>query len=826
MGAQSGIASDDPLVGYTSAREGNYELVEESEDSCSSDGEFAASNEDVIVQFTSQLYFVEEDEGATIIDIMRLGPQTGRVSCWFNTEDMSGKAGERYKSTKTKVVFEAGECQKSVSVPIIASDRWAVTLEFRGVLTRPKGCTLGKYLKTCRVKVIDDTHFPSSRYPKVGQGMAALKTIGILSLFWEYVKMNYAVPGVAWRTLLCIIFDQMRNIYLFFKLWAITYMLNVIFNDSDEDTALTVDQRARQAFLIGLGYILPMLALHMWELAKVHIDLTGQSRVFLQDSIITKYLNYDERSRSEVDIADIQIAVRESSNVMAESYTALLAVLQTVGKLIVILYFTLHQNPAAMGAVLAMPCLMLVFAPLRHGMLSKAQELPNDIGARIVAFVAELARNYRLIASYHQRPMMNDMFGQKVSAWRLALTTPASVALNNDFFTQWLGPMFVGVYIMGNARSVITGDIGQGTFVAMLSVFGGVADLFSEGYKEFLKITSAGSDIRCVIEILNRSTDLPMWKAVNRKRRAHTKVAREQVIKETGSRHLFPTDLIKFEFKNMGYTVQGKQLLQDVCLSVAQGSIVAVLGSHGHGRNTFLKLIAHEIFPTAGEILIPTHLRILCVSQDIQLLESSLMINLTFGNHTDFDAERVDRAIHILERLGAGKLAEDAREASTFREESTSTIVPSARTYSHRSNGLDSQDGSEDMEEDGLQCCNCCPAEENCQADVVPMKQEALSYSERAKLHIARALLMNPEVMVLQRPLAHFNHADQDKVLDLIHEHVRNRGIGLPPETAHLRRPRTVFLSVESEELAKHADVVWDMVRVGSSTSVSVVRGA
>ena len=31
--------------------------------------------------------------------------------------------------------------------------------------------------------------------------------------------------------------------------------------------------------------------------------------------------------------------------------------------------------------------------------------------------------------------------------------------------------------------------------------------------------------------------------------------------------------------------------------------------------------------------------------------------------------------------------------------------------------------------------------------------QESLTYSEKVKLHLARALIMNPEVLVLQRPL-------------------------------------------------------------------------
>lgn len=46
---------------------------------------------------------------------------------------------------------------------------------------------------------------------------------------------------------------------------------------------------------------------------------------------------------------------------------------------------------------------------------------------------------------------------------------------------------------------------------------------------------------------------------------------------------------------------------------------------------------------------------------------------------------------------------------------------------------------------------------------VVPSRQEAgtwldgLTYTEKVKLHLSRALIMNPEVIVLQRPLHHYD---------------------------------------------------------------------
>eukprot|EP00913_Durusdinium_trenchii_P029892 g28009.t1 len=51
---------------------------------------------------------------------------------------------------------------------------------------------------------------------------------------------------------------------------------------------------------------------------------------------------------------------------------------------------------------------------------------------------------------------------------------------------------------------------------------------------------------------------------------------------------------------------------------------------------------------------------------------------------------------------------------------------------------------------------------------------------------------MNPEVMILHKPLEHFDHIFARRVVDLLREFVDLRGIEKPQDTLHLRRPRPV----------------------------------
>merc|ERR1711865_1263440 len=158
------------------------------------------------------------------------------------------------------------------------------------------------------------------------------------------------------------------------------------------------------------------------------------SRCFLQQNVFRKYLNYNEESRAEVQITDIQMAVREDAGHIAEGYMSVLTILKLVGKLIVMVYFTGSENPHALKTVALMPLLMLVFGCVRNTSLSKASELPDTLAGDMLAYVGDAASNYRLIANYQQRPKINLEFAKKADKLKAAEMAPSLVTMNNDYF--------------------------------------------------------------------------------------------------------------------------------------------------------------------------------------------------------------------------------------------------------------------------------------------------------------------------------------------------------------------------------------------------------
>lgn len=63
------------------------------------------------------------------------------------------------------------------------------------------------------------------------------------------------------------------------------------------------------------------------------------------------------------------------------------------------------------------------------------------------------------------------------------------------------------------------------------------------------------------------------------------------------------TDAI-VEFRNVGYSIGGLRVLDDLDLAVDKGEVLVLLGESGCGKTTTLKLINRLIDPTTGDVLV------------------------------------------------------------------------------------------------------------------------------------------------------------------------------------------------------------------------------
>ena len=120
------------------------------------------------------------------------------------------------------------------------------------------------------------------------------------------------------------------------------------------------------------------------------------------------------------------------------------------------------------------------------------------------------------------------------------------------------------------------------------------------------------------------------------------------------------------EVRNVSLSIEGRQILNNVSTEINSGTIVGIAGASGCGKSTLLKILAHEIKPDSGEVLLdnvnikdvaPYTLRrfIKLAPQAPKLFSMSFRDNLLLANLEATDEE-------IWECLEAANAAEFVRE--------------------------------------------------------------------------------------------------------------------------------------------------------------------
>jgi D-xylose transport system ATP-binding protein len=177
------------------------------------------------------------------------------------------------------------------------------------------------------------------------------------------------------------------------------------------------------------------------------------------------------------------------------------------------------------------------------------------------------------------------------------------------------------------------------------------------------------------------------------------------------------------------------QALTDVELEVSAGEVVALVGDNGAGKSTLVKVIAGVGPPDEGEIVwegrrvsVPSpgaaqQLGIATVYQDLALCDNlDVVANLYLGREIN--------QLGVLDEVAMEKRSRDLLETLSIK-------IPSVR---------------------------------------IPVA--SLSGGQRQTVAIARSLLLEPKVILLDEPTAALGVAQTAEVLDLI-ERVRAKGLGV-----------------------------------------------
>ncbi|CAK0834514.1 unnamed protein product [Prorocentrum cordatum] len=607
-----------------------------------------------ILQFDAGVYFVEEEEGAMTLDVMRLGTMRGKCSVKYKTVDGSAIAGQRYEAVQGELHFSEKDTCKSITIPIIDDGQWCTTLEFSVLLYDPVGCELGRYLYTSRVKVIDGDTFPTNRFNDVikehglrglTQGDCGVKPVELLI---EYFKLNYSNLAVKSMTIATLAIDQLQNLYFLLTVNLLKYVADDVLAQGADPAAFLVPNSLESTLIsVGALYLVPYGLLNGLDIWKSQLGLPEVSKAYLRQNVFRKFMNYDADSRGKVPSSERVLAMTSDIDDIVESgYMKALEIVKITGKLGVSSFFILQENPDGLGPIAfrIFTLATLAFVAVNGDESVRVQEAISKQEGRMVATVQDSAAKYRLIADYLMRPKIQDELERNVHELSKASIPAQTLECVNEYYPGWLANVLTAAYIIYGGQQVVQGDLQIGAFLATSGVIKDVGEGFKDIFTSLISISKAVEPIQDMTVFMNLPTDLRSNKRVNRQRRSRTKLERSpdrlaELRRRTGTQ--FPTDAIPISVDGVSFSYPGATApaIERFQVSVPQGKLVAVVGPRREGKSTVLRLLGLVETPSEGEIFVPAHLRILHVSQIPMLLDAPPWENLAVGRRYWKDAE-------------------------------------------------------------------------------------------------------------------------------------------------------------------------------------------
>jgi ABC-type branched-subunit amino acid transport system ATPase component len=202
------------------------------------------------------------------------------------------------------------------------------------------------------------------------------------------------------------------------------------------------------------------------------------------------------------------------------------------------------------------------------------------------------------------------------------------------------------------------------------------------------------------------------------------------------------------ETRDLGRAFGGLQALRGIDLAVAEGEIVGLIGPNGSGKTTFFNVVT-GIFPaTSGQVLLGEERR------EITSLRADRVTRL--GIARTFQNQRLFNQMTVLENVLVGMHCRTASQ------------IPGIVLGLRRARAEQQEARGQAMELLGFFRDRLLPRAER--------PAFSLSYANRRRLEIARAMATRPRLILLDEPAAGMNPSETRELMDDI-VRIRDRGI-------------------------------------------------
>lgn len=178
-----------------------------------------------------------------------------------------------------------------------------------------------------------------------------------------------------------------------------------------------------------------------------------------------------------------------------------------------------------------------------------------------------------------------------------------------------------------------------------------------------------------------------------------------------------------------------RALFEDVNIKFTPGNCYGLIGANGAGKSTFLKILANEIEPSAGEVIVTPGERIAVLKQDHFEFDEFEVLKVVIMGHA--------RLYTIMEEKDALYAKADFSEADGLRASELECEFAELNGW--------------EAEIEAARLLNGLGIRE----DLHAKKMKDLSGVEKFKVLLARALFGNPDILLLDEPT---NHLDVEAI--------------------------------------------------------------
>ena len=189
-------------------------------------------------------------------------------------------------------------------------------------------------------------------------------------------------------------------------------------------------------------------------------------------------------------------------------------------------------------------------------------------------------------------------------------------------------------------------------------------------------------------------------------------------------------------------SLEENRALKDINLRLPQGQVLALIGPSGAGKSTLIRCINRLVEPTTGNVWLH--------DQDITGLSKKGLRRVRRKMGMIFQEYALVERLTVMENVLSGQLGYVGFWQSWWRKFPQETINEAFRL----------------LDRVGL-------------SDFPDQRADALSGGQRQRVGIARALLQNPELLLVDEPTASLDPKTARQIMRLITELAQERGLGV-----------------------------------------------